>query len=318
VALQDLPIPSAEEVASVVAFSALEKEHRKALRAYREGDYEKARPVLEKTAEQGRKLFLARLMIPDQHSQDWIRFHSSVLLLADLHRYRTNELEKAREIEQQLAEEAEELGYPLLAAIQWLSVGEIQEKLLGDNAAAGAAYERVLAVAERAKGGDTPGVPRYLVDLARLSLDRLNTGKPGYKRRLAAIAVPYEIEEQGGQVRRLILPHLKGYGGHKTDNPWARNRDFADAHADSFRGAFADYSSVFVAFLYPGKWEQPGEAVLRFFERYPDDLLGFGISSWALNIFHEREQEDRYTKELQRARERAERLGLALTVEKEA
>jgi tetratricopeptide (TPR) repeat protein len=313
IALRELKLSTAEGREALRAFASLESEYQEALEAYRADDLETAWPILEKVVKQGRELFLAGFLVPDQNSKDWIRFNGSLLLLADLFRYRSGDPAQAAAIEAQLAEEAEKLGHPLLAAIQWISVGETLEQQVGNREAAAAAYERALSVGERAEASGKTAPPRFLLDLAKLALDRLHATEGGEQRRLATLALPYPIDLQDGQVTRLILPHLFGYASPGR-RPHHQHHAFALAHEGSFRGSFADYVTILLADLFPDRFGHPVQVAHSYLERYPDSFLSFAVSGDLLILWRKGGKDEEYEEELERVRGQGKRLGVEVEI----
>jgi hypothetical protein len=309
VALHEVRVVTDEELPEL---QVLRRDYRRALRAYRVGNRDAALPAFEKIVEASEPLFREGRLMPDPRSQEWIRYHASLLLLSDLYRYTRKEGAKARDLEASLAEAAESQGHLRLAAIQWLAVGEIEEQSLDDAEAAAAAYERVVALGGRPSVTTGP-VPQFIVDMARRGIDRLHAGEEGYANRLSRVEVPYVVDLSHGEVTRLMLPHLEGYGSDR--DPVKLHQAFARSHAGSFRGAFADYAAMLVAIIFPGRFQPGLELADKYVEWYPERVLSFGAHGHLLSYFHKTKREKAYQRMLARAEQGAADLGVEMDLD---
>jgi hypothetical protein len=243
-----------------------------------------------------------------------VRYHAALLVLADLYRYRLGDGSRARDLERRLAEDAERFGHLRLAAVQWLSVGEIEEQALGDKGAASAAYERVLRLGRQAEGLEIPRPPAFLLDVARQSLDRLHAGEPAHQRALPKLVLPYpgDMFVGANDVSALIIPHLNAYSdGARTIEA---RRNFAQAHPGSFRAVFAEYTGVLLAFVFPNRVGSPLDVLIEFVDRYPQHVLAFVADGQRLGIFQRMLSTEAYEATLEAAQARAKEAGIELEV----
>ena len=292
----------------------LKRPFRRALRTYRLKNYDAAIPAFERIVEVGTPLFEEGSLLPDHRSQEWIRFHASVLLLSDYFRYTAKQPERSRDLELRLADTAERLGHVRLAAVQRLAVGEIEEQALANPEAATQAYEAVVRLGDQtASPSGSRVVPRFLVDTALLGIDRIHALEEGYHRRLTSVSVPYNVDLAGGEVTRWMLPHLEGYS--RDQSPVKIHQAFARSHAGSFRGAFADYAAVLVAIMFPGRFVSGLELADKYVEWYPDRVFTFAAFGQLLTYFHGTKRTQGFDRRLDRAEQRASDLGIEIDLQ---
>ncbi len=121
------------------------------------------------------------------------------------------------------------------------------------------------------------------------------------------------MDLEDGEVTRLTLPHLAGYG--MDQNPVKIHQAFARTHAGSFRGAFADYAAMLVAIIFPGRFQSGLELADKYVEWYPDRVFTFAAFGHLLTYFHGTKRTQGFDRRLDRAEQRASDLGIEIDLQ---
>jgi tetratricopeptide (TPR) repeat protein/CBS domain-containing protein len=293
--------------ADLEPLEALAEDFDGAVAKFRQGEFTEAMPTFEKVVEVGRPILARRALPPnpDPEVPAWQRYHSAVLLLSDLHRYQLGAPAKARDLEAELAQQAEKLGARHLAALQWLAVGEIEQQELSNPEAAEHAYERVLSL----ETGEASG--QFILDMARSALDEIHAGELTYRRRLREIDLPYDVEFKDAPFVLLAMPHLNAYAEHV--DVLRLYQLFADAHPGSYRAAIADYAGFVFASAFS---EHAPDVAERFYVLHPKNVLGLAIASRILRQAFRFGTEEAHKIQLQHVRDLEDQYGFKLRVDR--
>lgn len=242
--------------------------------ALRAGDDGAARTAFEAVGTALAPAFAAGRIQPRSSDEAWVLYAGAVLVQSDLWRYRLEDPARARDIERDLGEQAEKLGYIDLAAAQWLAVADIERFDLHRDDAALAAYRKVLAM---------KGVDGGLRDQALQGLARTPGGDPGA---LAKAVADLPLDMAHVEATSLVIPHLSVY---RTGGQAAAYGEFAAAHPRSYRAVYAAYAGFLVTIVFRHeKAENPATPASAFRTRHPDDVLGLDVLH-QLDAFQKRE-----------------------------